>query len=131
MVDRPLSDYLRYELAVYAENVAAGEDVLIADRSIHPDLEALNEDFAIFDTETVILFDYDDGLVRGYRITDDRQTVDRYRERYDLAVTRSVPSSTSWQRACACEAFDETVADTRGGGSRCHRDRQRGLPDDE
>ena len=36
--DRPLSAYVRYELAVYAENVAAGEEVRIADRSAHPEL---------------------------------------------------------------------------------------------
>ena len=41
VVDRPLSPYVRYELAVYAENVAAGEDVRIADRSLHPELEDL------------------------------------------------------------------------------------------
>ena len=75
VLDRPLSRYVRYELAVYAENVSAGEDVRIADRSLHPELGALAEDFAIFDAETmhaaVILFDYDSGgLVLGYRIAD-------------------------------------------------------------
>ena len=87
VVDRPLSDYVRYELAVYAENVAAGEDVLIADRSPHPELEGLVRDFAIFDAETVVLFDYDDdGRVHGYRIADDVETVKRCRTQYDLAA---------------------------------------------
>jgi hypothetical protein len=92
VVDRPLSDYVCYELAVYAENVAAGEDVHIADRSRHPELEALTQDFAIFDEKTVALFDYDDGgQVCGYRITDDVETVRRCRKQYDLACRHSVP----------------------------------------
>jgi hypothetical protein len=96
--DQPLSAYVRYELAVYAENVAAGEDVRIADRSLHSELETLTEDFAIFDAETddasVVLFDYDTGgRVHGYRVASDRETVDRCREQYDLALARSVPLS--------------------------------------
>jgi len=96
VVDQPVTPYVLYELAVYAENASAGEDVRIADRSAHPELEALAQDFAIFDAEagdaTVILFDYDDrGRVRGYEIADDPETVSRCREQYRLALTRSVP----------------------------------------
>jgi hypothetical protein len=91
VIDRPLSDYVHYELAVYAENVAAGEDVRIADRSAYPDLEGLAQDFAIFDSETVVLFDYERGRVRGYRVADDRGTVKRCVAEYDLAAARSVP----------------------------------------
>src|SRR5207245_5369176 len=36
VVDQPLSPYVRYELAVYAENVSAGEDVRIADSLCTP-----------------------------------------------------------------------------------------------
>jgi hypothetical protein len=91
VVDWPLTDYVRYELAVYAENVAAGEDVLIADRSAHPELEGLAQDFAIFDSETAILFDYDDdGRVSGYRVVDDRETVERCVAEYGLAAARAV-----------------------------------------
>jgi hypothetical protein len=98
VVDRPLSDYIRYELAVYAENVAAGEEVRIADRSLDPaDLAELAEDFAIFDAEAysdtaAVRFDYDNrGLVRGYRIVTDLETVEQYREQLDLAYAYSVP----------------------------------------
>ena len=92
VVDRPLSDYVRYELAVYAENAAAGEDVLIADRSVHPDLAGLGLDFAIFDSAAVILFDYDaGGRVRGYRFADDQETVEHCIRQYALAAAHAVP----------------------------------------
>lgn len=92
VVGRPLSDYIRYELAVYAENAAAGEDILIADRSVYPGLEGLAQDFAIFDDQAVILFDYDGrGRVRGYRVAGDPETLKRCAAEYDLAAARSVP----------------------------------------
>jgi hypothetical protein len=98
IVDRPLTPYVRYELAVYAENVAAGEDVRIADRSLHPELSALTTDFAIFDSETqqpaVILFDYDsEGFLLGYRHADDGETAERCREQYRFALSRSLSLS--------------------------------------
>ena len=82
VVDVPLTGYLRYELAVYPENAAAGEDVRIADRSIHPSLAALTSDFVVFDGRTthgaVVWFDYiEDGQLTGYRIHRDQATVTR------------------------------------------------------
>jgi hypothetical protein len=96
VVDRPLSAYIRYELAVYAENVAAGEDIRIAERSLYPELESITQDFTIFDEGTpqavVVFFDYDDvGLVHGYRVADDAETVERCRQQRELAFSRSVP----------------------------------------
>ena len=52
VVDLPLSDYIRYELAVYPENIAAGEDVRITRRDAHPGLNDLDTDFWLFDAET-------------------------------------------------------------------------------
>ena len=97
VVDRPLAPYIRYELAVYAENVAAGEDVRIADRSVHPELNGLRDDFVIFDAETshsaVVLFDYDGtGLVRGYQITTDPENMQRCQDQLALALRWSVPA---------------------------------------
>jgi hypothetical protein len=99
VVDRPLSDYVRYELAVYAENAAAGEDVRIADRSRHPELATLTQDFAVFDSETdqpaVILFDYDSsGRLLRYEHTTDPTVVERCRRQYQLAHSLSEPLTT-------------------------------------
>jgi hypothetical protein len=95
VVSWPLSDYVRYELAVYSENVAAGEDVAIADVSAHPDLARLDTDFAIFDGETdepsVILFDYSpEGRLLGYGLTRDPGVVNRCLRQYQLAREHAV-----------------------------------------
>jgi hypothetical protein len=96
IVDQPLSDYIRYELAVYAENVAAGEDIRIADRSLRPELITLTRDFVIFDGETdrpsVILFNYDtDGVLLGYEHTTDQMTAARCWRQYRRALIASEP----------------------------------------
>jgi hypothetical protein len=96
LVDRPLSDYVRYELAVYGENVSAGEDVRIADRAAHAHLAELDTDFAIFDGETdspnLILFDYaPDGRLRGYTHSTDPGLIRRCQRQYLLALGSSVP----------------------------------------
>jgi hypothetical protein len=53
VVEKPLSQYVRYEIeAAYPENLAAGEEIWIADRDADPALEALREDFVLFDPDT-------------------------------------------------------------------------------
>jgi hypothetical protein len=95
VVGQPLSDYIRYELAAYADNAAAGEDIRIADRSAHRELGDLGEDFTIFDAGTsgasVILFRYDArGRLHGYRHATDQETVMRCSGQYSLALACSV-----------------------------------------
>lgn len=99
VVVEPLLPYIRYELAVYAENIAAGEDVHIADVSEHPELADLSTDFAIFDAETeaphLILFDYSvEGRVLGYQHIQKPEEVDRHWRLYQFAAERSVDLST-------------------------------------
>jgi hypothetical protein len=75
VADHPLSDYIRWELAGYAENAAAGEHTLIAVRRggtprAERDLEQVSRDFWGFDLgtedERVVLLDYDhDGRFEG------------------------------------------------------------------
>lgn len=71
VVELPLSEYIRYELAAYAENAEAGEQVWIADRASHTDLNSIRRDFVLFDADTdhasLIWYDYDpDGQLIGY-----------------------------------------------------------------
>lgn len=49
VLDLPLSDYLRYQLVGYVESAAAGEEIRIAIRNDRSDLDALREDFWLFD----------------------------------------------------------------------------------
>lgn len=107
VVDLPLSDYIRYELGVYPENIAAGEDVRITSRAAHPGLEALDTDFWLFDAQTskpaVVWFRYSaDGQILGRDYSDDPAEVSRARGKRDLALAHSLP-------------LDEFVAHTIAG----------------
>lgn len=69
---RPLSDYLRYEFAVYEYTVAAGEDVRIIDLAESPDPELPTQDFWLFDDLHVVRMDYDpDGRQVGRELLED------------------------------------------------------------
>jgi hypothetical protein len=90
VIDRPLTDYLRYELAVYRENVDAGEGVAIVERSTNARLAELRRDFAIFDGGTeraqVIWLDYDsEGHLLGYEHSDDPNVTAACWRQYRLA----------------------------------------------
>jgi hypothetical protein len=98
VVDLPLSEYIRYELTVYPENVAAGEDVRIAPRSAHPSLLDLTADFWLFDADAdrpaVVWFRYTPGgQIISRDFSDDPDDVSRAREQRDLAVACSLPLS--------------------------------------
>jgi hypothetical protein len=90
VVERPLTDYLRYELVVYQENVEAGEGVRIVDRATDPRLADLRRDFAIFDGGTdqaqVVWFDYDpNGRLLGYEHSTDPNVAAACWRQYRLA----------------------------------------------
>jgi hypothetical protein len=98
VVDLPLSDYIRYELAVYPENIAAGEDVRIAPRSAHPGLRDLTTDFWLFDAEdtrpAVVWFRYaPDGRVISRDYSGDPREIGLAREQRDLALACSLSLS--------------------------------------
>jgi hypothetical protein len=87
----PLTDYLRYELAVYPGNVAAGESVGIIDLS-HKDVSGLpDHDFWLFDDSEIYRMYYTPGgkfegaeLLPADRLPEYR----RYRE---IAQANAVP----------------------------------------
>lgn len=92
VVEHPLSAYLRYELACYADSVAAGEQVFIADQDAYPELAVLDrEDFWLFDDRLVVRMRYDlDGHWLGAERALDAD-LDGYRRRRDLALAHAVP----------------------------------------
>lgn len=94
--DRPLSDYLRYEFTVYAENIAAGEVVRVAERASRAELADLRRDFILFDGDTehaaAVLFDYSPtGQLLGREVTHDPIGIERCRHQRNLAGAASVP----------------------------------------
>jgi len=90
VIEEPLTDYLRFELAAYHENEAAGEAVWIASRATYPAFASLTEDFVIIDDRIGVLFRYDQhGWLLGYeRIAD--EDLDHYRRCRDLAFAHAV-----------------------------------------
>jgi hypothetical protein len=72
VLSRPLTDYLRYEFAVYRHTVRAGEDVRILDLTecANPGLPA--QDFWLFDDSAVVRMDYDEhGRQLGRELLED------------------------------------------------------------
>lgn len=59
VVQQPLTEYLKFEFYGYQENINAGEEIRIADRSSDEALQGLYEDFWLFDHDVVILMKYD------------------------------------------------------------------------
>jgi hypothetical protein len=89
---QPLTPYLAYELATYPENVAAGEDVRIADADEHPELARLDRDFWLLDDQLALLLDYDpQGRFQALAPTSDPADLADCRRQRDLAVACSVP----------------------------------------
>lgn len=98
VVDKPLSDYVRYEIeAAYPENAAAGERILIVDRAADPRLDVLREDFVLLDGATehasVIWYRYTEaGDITGWEAGTSAD-VRACREALDLARSHAVPLS--------------------------------------
>lgn len=93
LVSAPLSDYERFELALFPPSVEAGEDIRIMSRTSM----ALTGDFWLFDDEVVIFLHYDD---QGrFLRTEQAGDVVPYRRRRDLALEHSIPLAEYTARA--------------------------------
>lgn len=88
---RPLTDYLRYELAVYRHTVAAGEDIRILDLTSQPDPGLPGQDFWLFDETSVVRMDYDNqGTQLGRELLEDIDPAP-YAHWQRLALARAQP----------------------------------------
>jgi uncharacterized protein DUF6879 len=87
-----LQPYAAYELAVYPENAAAGEDVWIADLGRHPELASLTDDFWLMDDHLALLMGYEpDGQFRSMTPTSNLVLLAALAAARDVAVECSVP----------------------------------------
>jgi hypothetical protein len=90
VLDRPLTEYLQFELLGYHGNTLAGEQVWIADRGQHPAaLDGLRQDFWLLDEQIALVMRYNTSgtLVRMDR-TDDPAPFLAWR---DQAVAHAMP----------------------------------------
>ena len=94
VLDHPLNEYSRFELATYVESAAAGERIRITDRAASPALAALTRDFWFFDADTdhpmAALMSYDaHGSYESADVTDSPDAVSACRAQWQLALSHS------------------------------------------
>lgn len=98
LVDIPLSNYMHFEFqCAYKHTSVAGEDIRVLNRSAVPGqlLDALKEDFWLFDESKVMVQDYNEaGTLKQARITTDPLKVSRYLQIRDEVLKLSVPFDT-------------------------------------
>jgi hypothetical protein len=92
VIEEPLSDYIRYELAAYLPNVQAGEDVrLIPVRAGEWPANVPRHDYWLFDDERLWLMDYSpSGALEAVRLVDDPAAIDEHRRWRDAALASSI-----------------------------------------
>jgi len=88
VLDHPLTDYLRYELWVYASMQDVGEQIYIAERHSHPSLDALRQDFWLVDDSAAVTMIYDD---EGRFVRPERADLQRCRDMRDTALRHAEP----------------------------------------
>lgn len=90
IMEWPLTDYRRYELAGWPMAAAAGAEYYLVDRDSHPDLAGLTEDFWMYDEQRVAAMHYDE-LERFIGATEPSEPIETYIARRDLAMKYAVP----------------------------------------
>jgi hypothetical protein len=93
VIEEPLSDYIRYELAAYVPNSEAGEDVRVIPvrRGDWPP-DVPRHDYWLFDDERLWLMDYDTaGAFEAVRLVEDPAAVDQHRHWRNAALAHSIP----------------------------------------
>jgi hypothetical protein len=88
---RPLTDYLRYEFAVYRHTATAGEDIGILDITSQPNPGLPDQDFWLLDSTSVVRMDYDgQGRQLGRELLEDTDPAP-YAEWQRIALAHAQP----------------------------------------
>ncbi|MFE2729025.1 DUF6879 family protein [Kitasatospora sp. NPDC059327] len=97
ILSRPLTDYLRFELAWgYHRNMAAGEEFFILDTTGQENPVPEAPDFWLFDDETAAVMSYDDnGRYLGVELLSDSR-IAGFKTYRDTVMARSVPFAEWW-----------------------------------
>jgi uncharacterized protein DUF6879 len=102
VVVEPPSDYLCFELAVYAASVACGEDVRILPVAAgeQAELGLPGHDYWLFDSRTLAVLRYDAaGRLVTVELVSDPAAVVRHNHWRDAALARSIPYDVYMRRA--------------------------------
>lgn len=91
VVTKPLTDYLRFELAVAPHNVAAGEEIRLLAQERARDLGLPGHDFWLFDDERLAVMHFEESSFVGAEIVTDPEAVRRHRAWRDLAWHHGEP----------------------------------------
>ena len=93
VINEPLSDYIRFELNIYAPNVHAGEDVqLIPVPRDRWRVGVPRHDYWLFDDQRLWLMDYDaGGAFQAARRIDDPAVIEQHRHWRDTALAEAIP----------------------------------------
>ncbi len=96
-VQRPLSEYLRFEMDwYYRPHVRAGEDIRILDLTDYPDPGLPDHDFWLFDEATVVRMLYrPDGTQIGRELVENPD-IELYLNWRDMACATAVPVLEYW-----------------------------------
>ncbi len=94
VVDLPLSDYVRFAIDVhYSKQVHAGREVLFLNRKDADGLLSGHKDYWEFDSEVVMLMNYDSEghFLSGGPVITDKAIVGRYTSLKNILLKRAVP----------------------------------------
>ncbi|MBT2488118.1 hypothetical protein J7E96_06165 [Streptomyces sp. ISL-96] len=98
VLQSPLTDYLRYELAAYPGNIKAGESIGIIDQTEQPVTGLPDHDFWLFDDTAVYRMHYTEAgaFIGGELLPPER--LPEYQEYRDRALAAAVPFANYWER---------------------------------
>lgn len=90
IMEWPLTDYRRYELAGWPMCAAVGAEYYLVDRDAHSDLAGLTEDFWMYDEQRVAVMRYDEEE-RFVEAVEPTESIETYIARRDLAMKYAEP----------------------------------------
>lgn len=88
VVSTPLTDYERFELALFPPSLEAGEDIRVISRSVLRSTLRVREDFWLFDRQTAIMLRYD---LEGRFLRAEPGQPGLCQSQCDEALARSIP----------------------------------------
>ncbi|GAA4013052.1 hypothetical protein GCM10022247_39590 [Allokutzneria multivorans] len=92
VLTEPLTDYLRFEMAITPPAVEAGEDIRLLSATAAKSLALGTRDFWLFDDKILVLMDFDANGVCGAEVITEPDEVVHYRAIRDRAWAHAVPA---------------------------------------